>query len=432
MLIMAVTVLAAVFMAGCGSSGDEPTGPGPVDKQRAAERVLQANQIMMPRMAAIFGNHSTDTSLFDMSSAIALYREALGYDNTNTQAHFGLALTELVNLASDRDVWTLIQGSTTLLPAIAQGPAFLAGPYAAGVKKDAGMSVLPFSAGADAALPFSSFAGGLIPRTSAGHAPSYYQNIVETRVLPVTADVIAHLNVLTQYPDFAFYITSSMAGTELADSVRIDLTEVYVVLAAVRGLAAGCSFAVAYDIDYPDTSAAGVTQAWSVSAPFLQLRTNGVQRMKDTKAHMLGMASTIKDAIQFLEHQTPHPGVQLIPYRPEDLPKLTQAAAAMDSLTRALTSTIQVSGVAMNIGSFFDNPISNFKQKFPAYTVDGAALLTSGRYGVVLRWQALSFGSWYFPDPTFNGLFPGMTDAALKQALGLTAYNWQPTVTIGG
>ncbi len=35
-------------------------------------------------------------------------------------------------------------------------------------------------------------------------------------------------------------------------------------------------------------------------------------------------------------------------------------------------------------------------------------------------WTAQTFDAWAFPDPTFNGLLPGMTDPKLKEIFGLT------------
>jgi hypothetical protein len=44
----------------------------------------------------------------------------------------------------------------------------------------------------------------------------------------------------------------------------------------------------------------------------------------------------------------------------------------------------------------------------------------------VITWVAADFGSWTFPDPTMNGLFPGLTSHALFiNTFGITAGSWQ-------
>ncbi|MCP4582181.1 MAG: hypothetical protein GY839_11245, partial [candidate division Zixibacteria bacterium] len=99
----------------------------------------------------------------------------------------------------------------------------------------------------------------------------------------------------------------------------------------------------------------------------------------------------------------------------------------------------------ISIGAIFDDPISNIKQKLPPYTshvVRDTSWYTyweyhpdSGWYEIeeideihwtgVILWDALTFDDWIFPDPTFNGLFPGMTDAEMKETFGITAEDWE-------
>jgi hypothetical protein len=44
-----------------------------------------------------------------------------------------------------------------------------------------------------------------------------------------------------------------------------------------------------------------------------------------------------------------------------------------------------------------------------------------------ITWQANSFAQWIFPDPTFNGILPGLTDGQFKQTFGITAADWKKT-----
>jgi hypothetical protein len=48
-------------------------------------------------------------------------------------------------------------------------------------------------------------------------------------------------------------------------------------------------------------------------------------------------------------------------------------------------------------------------------------------YAPVLTWSANSFSEWIFPDPTFNGFLPGMTDAEFKRIFGIQSADWEKT-----
>ncbi|MDI6809006.1 MAG: hypothetical protein QME66_08505 [Candidatus Eisenbacteria bacterium] len=54
-------------------------------------------------------------------------------------------------------------------------------------------------------------------------------------------------------------------------------------------------------------------------------------------------------------------------------------------------------------------------------------------YVPVIVWNANSFAAWTFPNPTFNGLLPGMTtDALFKTTFGITSQNWQTRNSFAG
>jgi hypothetical protein len=105
-------------------------------------------------------------------------------------------------------------------------------------------------------------------------------------------------------------------------------------------------------------------------------------------------------------------------------------------LTKAesyLTSTIPVDvtnwgtekksyTIQVNLGQFFNNPPQNPKSDwFPAYTVD-----TTAHGALLFNWQAQTYADFNFPDPTFGGIFPGMTNDNLKKLLYIDeAFAWR-------
>ncbi len=64
-----------------------------------------------------------------------------------------------------------------------------------------------------------------------------------------------------------------------------------------------------------------------------------------------------------------------------------------------------------------DNLYWNYNLEYPDYAI----------YVPIFTWTANNFNSWIFPDPTFNGILPGMTDSEFKRIFGITADGWQKT-----
>ncbi|MDD8018795.1 MAG: hypothetical protein PHP42_10520, partial [Bacteroidota bacterium] len=83
--------------------------------------------------------------------------------------------------------------------------------------------------------------------------------------------------------------------------------------------------------------------------------------------------------------------------------------------------------VQINLGNFFANLPQNPKQSWlPTYTVD-----TTAHGSILWRWQAQDYASFTFPDPTFGGLFPGMTNETLKRIMHIDeAFAWKFSVSM--
>ncbi|MBI5217252.1 MAG: hypothetical protein HY960_15980 [Ignavibacteriae bacterium] len=428
-----------LFIIGCDKS-DDSTSAEP-DPAKAQERVNQGNQIMVPRLALLINSGGRDTAALNMSAANALYREALTHDPNNTHAHFGVALTGVVTVFADPNFYSLLNSSNApITPFTKNNLSNLFSSESDYFQQGNRLKLQVQKAMMDLVKP-ENF---LLPNkklfgTDTPHPPSYYQNLIETKLLPVLSDAIIHLQRVTQNPNFAFYITPAQLGGNISDSIRIDLTEIYLLLSIVQMINSEASFAVAYNVDYDATSQTTVSQAWQQSSSFLSLRTNGAQRMKDTRSNFIGCTNSIQSGILYLKNETSHPGIDPIRYRPEDEANLMQLYAGLDTLEKYLSGPISLYGdfddnnskeyLTVNFMNFFDNAISNLKMKLPTYTVSTQA--SSGKYYAVLTWQANSFSNWIFPDATFNGFLPGMTDASLKQTFGVTSSDWQQSVVVG-
>lgn len=362
------TLIAILGLAIAGCSKNESSTASGADQAKAVEKVNQANQILVPRMAILISSQGQDTSVMNMSAATSLYKEALSYDPNNPDAHFGLAVSEFITVFSDPSLQSALGKRGASASQGVLGAIFGKGSVLSGVSsiinrqlKSTTNSLLTpiFKVQKHEALAIG----------TTGEPVSYYQGMVETKVLPVLSDAITHLNEVTKHSDYAFYITPAELGEEVGDSIRIGLTEVYAVLAVCQLVDAGASAFVSYNVDYNSTDSAAVRQAWTSGSSFLALRSGGAQRMKDARTNFVGALTSVQNGIQFLEQ---HPGAGIIPYRPEDQAQLDLISNAIDSVKTVLSGPVQVTGdlnsdgtqenVRLDLSKLFDNPIQDFKQ----------------------------------------------------------------------
>lgn len=420
-LLIAASMVSMLFLfSACKKEGPtEPAG----DLTGAAEKVSQANQILIPKIVALV--NSGDTTAFNLSSAAALYSEALTLDANNKDAHFGLALIDVLSLGNNPDLRNLFGNMNIVV-----GPGIL--------KSFAAPNLTSYGTLMKDRL-FGAFSGSMTRALGKGtslqadHPVSYYQNIIETSLLPNLASAINHLTVVLQTSTYAFIITPQMANGDITETYRIDATEINLLKALIQFVATDASLVVSYNVDYSSSDSVAVFQAWQPASSFLALRTNGSQRMKDVKTHLTGAASSIQASLNYLMTEPPNPETDLINYNPADQQAFLQVISSLDSVKKVLSGPMTFGGVpTVNFKNFFDDAIPNYKQMVPAYTVSVQRNFTFNRYDATLTWTATSFDTWIFTDPAMRGLFPGMTDANLKAQLELSALNWQRTVLISG
>lgn len=420
-LLIAASMMSILFLfSACKKEGPSEPASNPT---AAAEKVSQANQILIPKIVALV--NSGDTTAFNVSSAAALYSEALTLDADNKDAHFGLALTDIISLGNNPDLRNLFGNRNIIIIPII-------------LKSITAPNLTSYGTLMKDRL-FGAFSGSMTralgkgTSTQADHPFSYYQNIIETSLLPNLASAINHLTIVLQTSTYAFIITPQMTNGTTTETYRIDATEINLLKAVLQLTATDASLAVSYNIDYSSSDSVAVFQAWQPTSSFLALRTNGSQRMKDVKTHLTGAASSIQASLNYLMTEPPNPETDLINYNPADQQAFLQVISSLDSVKKALSGPMTFGGgPAVNFKNFFDDAIPNYKQMVPAYSVSVQRNLAFNRYDATLTWTATSFVTWIFPDPTMRGLFPGMTDANLKAQLGLSASNWQRTVLISG
>lgn len=433
LIVFSIIPLLLFGIMGCEKEG---TTDVQRDTKKAQERVVQANQSLMLGIANIVSNPNNPSS-FNLSSAYSLYTEALSYDPDNLDAHFGAALTSVLTLFSDSTLQSLgkienpIVSVTESIQLSQQSVVALLteGQFKRVTQLLQGTATF----NVHALLKPSGRTNKALAKSKANEPmPSYYQNIIETKVLPVFTKAITHLQRITQNQNYVFLITPEMTGGQSHTTYRIDLTEIYLFQAVCQAITAYGSLFISYNIDYNSLSDVDVVQAWSTGSPFLALRTNGTQHMKNVRTNVIGAAQSVKNGITFLMNEPPHQETDIIKYNPQQEQELLNEIESANHIIAQFSGPTTSPYGTINLVNLFDNPIQDFKTKIPAYTVTAHFNVNTGKYDAILTWQASTFSSWVFPDPTFNGVLPEMTDPQLKQLLEINASNWKSSITISG
>jgi hypothetical protein len=74
------------------------------------------------------------------------------------------------------------------------------------------------------------------------------------------------------------------------------------------------------------------------------------------------------------------------------------------------------SNLATDLYCYWSNHVWNYQDQYNAHP---------DQVRICYTWQASSLSSWIWPDPTFNGLLPGMTSDRLKTILVDNGFNWE-------
>ena len=267
------------------------------------------------------------------------------------------------------------------------------------------------------------------------------QTILKEHFVPRIDYALACLQNVEQVPTFQMRISGKMQGDPGISDVYMDLTEVYVLDAMLRGVKAGVDQFLVYRFDLPSyTTKAAVEALQPTNNSFFVLASDGAARAAGIHANVVTMVGRIRSGIAFLKSETDN--------QSDDIIKLGAggiASADLDSvdsyLSQALTwltstQTVTIRGadtdgndytIQINLQSFFQNPPQNPKLTWlPAYTVD-----SSDAGDIMWHWTQQDYASFTFPDPTFSGTFPGMSNTTLKRLLHIDEeFAWRLEVNV--
>lgn len=409
-------VLAVLFPACESNPSDDENDPG-----TAAEKVAEA----YTAMENIFSSPGSIEEK-DFSNAERLYMEAVAADPTNPTANFGAAFTRILGVFSDTVIKNTMNRWEDFNPD--------------------GSSMLKFGIPAgtgDMTVPTTAVSRNLVKIILAAQSDpptiTEMQTMIKERLLPRVEYAIARLAVVEQHQNFELRISGKMQGQPSASDVYLDLTEVYVMDAALHGMKATIEQFLIFRFDLQGYDTKSIVAALQpANTSFFVLASDGAARAQSVKSSLVSSVGKIRSGVNFLKAETDDQNDDIIKRGTGGiaLSDLDTVLVYLDKIENALTGTFSIElkdadsdgndyTIQVSLNNFFSNLPQNPKQAwFPAYTID-----TTAHGSILWRWQAQDYASFTFPDPTFSGLFPGMTNETLKRILHIDeAFAWRVDV----
>jgi len=331
----------------------------------------------------------------DIVGADDLFQAELAADPTNQEALFFRSITRLLRIVEENqdgpDPTTFTDSLKEILDQFGFAPE--------------GRSIFDFSA---RPLPSDSPTGGDV------------QEFLLNVILPEIIGAIEE-NLSAIAPSFAVVLTpQELAAIGIFDEgpLEIDFGDVKLFEAALGGLKAGLLISLAYDLDLDIDQLTSLQETLMVqqdiinaNPSFLTLTGNGANLLAQAKAAISEGIDDYLVASEFIRSETDDQSDDFITIQPSDLQQeadlrgtLSQIQASLSGVT---TITIKNQQVDLDLSRFFDTPF-DLRDVLPPIAFDPQ------------RKPSNFIEPGTFPDPTFNGVLPGLTQERLTDLLGLT------------
>jgi len=369
MLSLLVVLIISGGLSACGEDDENP-----VDVEGSKSTVEEANDALEEKLYKLIVSEMKDVDQpqdLDFSEVNSLFKEALVQNPNNQDANFGAALTEILMMTSNKKVSDAFEKWDSYL----QHNGFFSHSFHAispiGIPTDLKTN--------QAALKSPVvMTNVLLQMTTSAQTPqmSEVQDILKNEALPVVNYAIAHLAKLSS--NYTFTVTPRMQGDVDEDELEIDMTEVYAMLSALNILKSSLHIAVAYNLDMPTYDVQGMINVLKQDSQFMTLKDKG--QMSSAKSAMISGADYLDKAISFLEAETDAQSndiIKLDKINDEALTYLKDYLADLKSSLSGNAVTVafgknsegEIKNVNIDLASFFDNPIQDFKDLLPSYSV---------------------------------------------------------------
>lgn len=410
------------FFVGCNQSDDPPTG-STTDPTASAQKSKQAytelEDIFFIWAKGNFDNAS-DFDALNFGTANKSYKEAVALDPENKDAHVGAAITEILCTYADTAVNRVVKQWESFGNSNSNNFNQLA-------IKNAGL----LSSTSQMVVPINEMAKNLLKiYTVAKVDPpliSDMQRIVRDAFLPRINYAIDQLALVENIDSYTFKVSGKMRGDSKLDTVSLYSTEFMFTGALLQGVKSMLEGMLVYKFELADYKQASLVAALQQnSTSFFYLANDGTTHSQNAKASINSMIDKLLLGITKLESISGHKSDAVIKIGNDGLKQadLDTAKKYLNKMKTSMTSAITVHldnvgtdetpmDIQVYLGKFFDNPVQNPKSAFlPPYTVTA-----SGTEDIQFKFNANTYAEFNFPDATFGGVFPGMTNDNLKKLM---------------
>jgi hypothetical protein len=430
-IAISMTLIFSLIYLNCGE--DVQMGPTLEDIEGAKAKVKQANEAFGNAVRAVrdlnietFDDIDQVDDISGFKIAHDLYVEALALDPNNLDASLGVAITEIIILKDNNDLQKMRDEWQDY---VNSDPGFYDG---VGVSL---FKISPPTSKGDLSLNEETFSRSLLNTSKAVFfnppLASEMQRVVRETIIPAADVAIERMKKVVESDDantYTFVVSSQMQGgtpSEPEDPVELDLTDFKAFYANLLSSRATLRIFLAYDLDVASYDSSDLVNAWEQNSDFFTLKDGN--EIKKAKDDLIEASNLILQAIQFLRDETDNQDDDFITVDPGEEKDLDDIEDAVNKVLTSLNGEITLTddfdenentpdaSLTISLKAFFENPPQRPKQLLPSYVIERDDV-----EGDQFVWTADSIDAWVFPDPTFSGLLPGMTDAKLKEIFGLT------------
>jgi len=397
MILIVILSLAIISIWSCdeGLSGGGGSGVyvSPEDSLSSIVKVNEANDALEDIFNTIYDMEEPDSvsgflDAVDFSTAYDLYIEAQTFNPNNHDANFGVAMTGLMEVTQDpsfRELATNWENyfinNTPFM--VDNGRNNLIGRHGFGLPftfESMRIPVVPFIAGP---LTMAKMTVDDVPQFSE------LQVIIRTILLPIIDQSITSLASVETDTNFNFEISAQMQPDSEAESLELDLTEVYAIDMMLQVLKAICNTTIAYNFDFVSFDGAGIEAELNRGSNFATLNSSGAQDLNNAYTAMTTAINKLELGINFLENETDNQSNDIIPnteLSPSDYDEIrdgieiAQSAISeptwvnidcYDEYDYDLDDWVWVcDSVQVDVKQFFTDPIDDFKEMIPPYSVN--------------------------------------------------------------
>ncbi|MCK9426848.1 MAG: hypothetical protein M0Q21_12485 [Ignavibacteriaceae bacterium] len=409
------------FIVGCNQTEDTPTGPttDPAGSSLKSQQAYSSLELVFTDWANGHFQNASDFDGLNFKVANDLYKEAIALDPDNKDARIGAAITEILCTYADTTVKRIVKqwesfgnSDTQVFPQPIKN---------AGLLSSTSQMVVPLNEMAKNLLKIYSVAKVDPPLISD------MQKVIRNAFLPRIQYAIDQLAFVENVDAFRFRVSGKMQGDTKLSDVYLYPTEVMFTDALLQGVKAMLEEFLVYKFELPDYKQASLLTALKQnSTSFFYLADDGIAHATNAKNSINLMIDKMLSGITKLETISGNKTDAAIKLGNDGLKQadLDTAKKYLNKMKTSMTSAVTVHldnvgtdetpmDIQVYLGKFFDNPVANPKVAFlPPYTVTA-----SGTEDIHFEFNAKTYAEFNFPDPTYGGVFPGMTNDNMKKLM---------------